>query len=82
MSKTIKLFNGRANETQDAEISHINGEWVATFADDHFVKFGFTEDMSELRAQIDNFNKVNKPVVTTEMLEKTQADADALLEDL
>lgn len=82
MSKTIKLFNGRANEMQDAELVHSGIEWVATFADGHFWKYPFTENMDLLRAVIAAHNKHNKPTVTAEMVEAQQAKSEALLETL
>ena len=80
--KTIQLFNRRANAVQDAEISHVTGEWVATFADGHFVKFPFTTDMDELRAMIAKHNADNVPHVTAEDMQAQDDEANALLAEL
>ncbi len=85
--KTIQLFNGRANEVQDAEMQKVGPEFHATFTDGHFIKFpseidGQPVTLDQLREMIARHNEHNKPAVTAEMLEQQQAEADEFLAQL
>lgn len=82
MSKTIKLFNARANEAQDAELSFVNGEHHATFADGHFIKFPGDVTAEMLRDLIALHNEHNKPAVTQDMLDEQKAKAESIYDSL
>lgn len=88
MAKIVTLFNGRANEIQDAELAYINGEYLASFADGHFLKFPVrTEDgkrvtADNFRATLKEHNELNKPFVTEDMLTAEQNLQDDFLESL
>lgn len=88
MAKIVALFNGRANEVQDAELTYTNGEYVATFADGHFLKFpthstdGKRIQAEDFRATLKEHNELNKPFVTEDMLTTEQKIQDEFLESL
>lgn len=80
--KTIQLFDVRANKMSDANIQHVNGEFVATFESGHIWKYPYTDNVEEIREAIRLHNLHNTEAITEEQLIADQAKADSVLDSL
>lgn len=80
----VQLFCVKTNQLEDAEITYdrSTGEYIATFANGHFLKFPKVNSQQELLDLFAKHNEANKPVVLAEAEEAANAEAMSLLEGL